>query len=66
MGVYELEIFLTLVVFAALLFLLYRMQTKYVKYATRVFTGLGIGILFGFLPARKAARLNPIDALRYD
>lgn len=47
MGVYELEIFLTLVVFAALLFLLYRMQTKYVKYATRVFTGLGIGILFG-------------------
>ena len=27
---------------------------------------VGIGILFGHLPANKAAKLNPIDALRYD
>jgi putative ABC transport system permease protein len=34
--------------------------------AVAFFVSVGVGILFGYLPANKAAKLNPIDALRYD
>ena len=34
--------------------------------ASAFLVSAGVGVLFGYFPARKAASLNPIDALRYE
>lgn len=38
---------LIILIFAAILYVFYRMQKKHVKFSTRVFTGLFAGIIFG-------------------
>jgi len=47
-------------------FNLYQTQVSLFSVLLAVAVSAGIGIVFGYYPAKRAAKLNPIEALRYE
>jgi putative ABC transport system permease protein len=44
----------------------WRVELSPYAIALAVGFAFAIGVFFGFYPARKAARLNPVEALRFE
>jgi ABC-type antimicrobial peptide transport system permease subunit len=52
--------------FAVTFFLRWPTETSVVAIVLAVVVSASVGVIFGFYPAWKAARLDPIEALRYE